>query len=58
LRSEAVDLAMEALFGRGFSIQIVPDDAENKRILGAPRIDEETSSTARKIRHWRQGLAR
>lgn len=52
-RWETVQLAVEALFGSGFVISIVPDEDENKRLLTAPRIDDSASANARNIRHWR-----
>jgi hypothetical protein len=44
---------LEALFGRDFEIKIEPGTEENRRLLSAPRIDENASGNARKIRHWR-----
>lgn len=52
-RWETVQLAVEALFGRGFTVNIVADADENRRLAGAPVVDENASSNARKIRHWR-----
>lgn len=52
-RWEQVHDVVEALFGKGFTVKIVPDEVENTRLLSAPRIDENASGNARKIRHWR-----
>lgn len=52
-RWETVQLAMEALFGKDFTIQIVPGSDENKRLSSAPGIDPGASANALKIRHWR-----
>lgn len=48
-----VQLAIEALFGRNFTLQILPDVAENRRLASAPTRNENASSNARNIRHWR-----
>lgn len=53
VRWETLQLAVEALFGKGFTVHIVADEDENRRILSAPRIDDTASANARKIRHWR-----
>lgn len=52
-RWETVQLAVEALFGKGFSVQIVADAEENRRLTTAPVIDAGASANARQIRHWR-----
>jgi hypothetical protein len=52
-RWETVQLAVEALFGKGFTVHIVADEDENRRITSAPVIDVCASANARKIRHWR-----
>ncbi|MCK1585471.1 hypothetical protein IVB03_39445 [Bradyrhizobium sp. 168] len=52
-RWETVQDVIEALFGRGFSLQIVPDETENRRLLSAPSIDAAASANALKVRHWR-----
>lgn len=52
-RWETVQDVIEALFGRGFTVQIVPDAAENKRLLSVPSIDAAASAQALKVRHWR-----
>lgn len=52
-RWEQVQDVVEALFGKGFTLQIVPDEEVNQRLLTAPRIDENASGNALKIRHWR-----
>lgn len=52
-RWETVQLAVEALFGSGFVISIVPGDDQNRRLTSAPVIDDSASANARKIRHWR-----
>jgi hypothetical protein len=46
----SVQDVIEALFGADFEIRIVPGTAENRRLLSAPRIDENASSNARNIR--------
>lgn len=52
-RWETVQLAVEALFGKGFTVHIVADAEENRRITSAPIISADISTNARKIRHWR-----
>lgn len=52
-RWEQVQLAVEALFGKGFRVEIIPDEAENRRLTSAPVIDETVSTNSRNIRHWR-----
>lgn len=52
-RWETVQLAVEALFGRGFVIVVVPGEEDNRRVTSAPVIDESASANARRIRHWR-----
>lgn len=52
-RWETVQLAVEALFGKGFTVQIIPGEDENRRLLSAPSIAPAASDNARKIRHWR-----
>jgi len=49
-RWETVDLAMEALFGRGYTITIQPGEM---RMPSMPRIDKGASSNALQVRHWR-----
>jgi hypothetical protein len=44
---------VEALFGSDFEIKIVPGACENRRLASAPVIDQNISSNARNIRHWR-----
>lgn len=45
-----VDLAFEALFGKGYTITIQPGEM---RMLSAPSIDKGASINALKNRHWR-----
>ena len=52
-RWEQVHDVVEALFGAGFTLQIIADEDENRRLRAAPRIDDSASGSARKIRHWR-----
>lgn len=52
-RWETMDLIVEALFGRGYEIIIVPGSDENRRLHSALRIDQSASANALKIRHWR-----
>lgn len=52
-RWETVQLAVEALFGKGFTVHIVADEDENRRLASAPVVDACASANARKIRHWR-----
>jgi hypothetical protein len=52
-RWDTVQLAVEALFGKSFVVQIIPGDDENMRLAAAPGIDKGSSTNALKIRHWR-----
>lgn len=52
-RWEQVEVAMVALFGPNFRVDIVADEDANRRLLSAPRVDDAASGNARKIRHWR-----
>jgi hypothetical protein len=52
-RWEQVHDVVEALFGAGFTLVIVPDEEVNHRLRSAPRIDENISGNSRQIRHWR-----
>jgi hypothetical protein len=52
-RWDTVQLAVEALFGKNFVVQIVPGDDENQRLSAAPGIDKGSSTNSLKIRHWR-----
>lgn len=49
-RWETVQLVVEALFGRDFTVQIVPG---NYTMRSAPSIDKGASNKSLQIRHWR-----
>lgn len=52
-RWETVQLAVEALFGKNFAVQIVPDEAINRRVSTAIVTSPDISANARNVRHWR-----
>lgn len=52
-RWETVQDVADALFGRGFSVQVVASTDENSRLPSMAGIDKGTSTNALKIRHWR-----
>lgn len=52
-RWETVQWVAEAMFGKDFTVQIIPGDAENVRIPSALGIDKGASSKSLQIRHWR-----
>lgn len=52
-RWEQVELAFEALFGRGYDIRIIPGDEPNRVLESALCSKMNPSANAVNIRHWR-----